>query len=305
MGFTVRDLQDLLRLLEAHPQWQAELRRALLADDFLALPSLVRGLAETQQRAEERLSRLETAVAALAEAQRRSEEHLARLDITVAALLESQRRIEEEVAVLRRQTDELRGDAVERRYRERAGAYFGALVRRAYALTDRELADLLGDAEDRELLLPDEVDEVRRADAIVRGRRRDTGSQVYLVIEASAGIGRTDVNRAYNRAQLLAKLHPALPVVAGKQIVPGAQDLAQRMGVAVLLDGQVESAPPTALAGPHACTATCGAARRTTPRAPSGMRRAARDGALTVPAPAPPPPRPASRSRRPNQVTDN
>lgn len=36
MAFTVNDYQDLVRLVEEHPDWQAELRRLLLADDFCA-----------------------------------------------------------------------------------------------------------------------------------------------------------------------------------------------------------------------------------------------------------------------------
>jgi len=46
MAFTVEDFQDLLRLLEDHPQWQVELRRRLLTDELLELPALVRQLAE-------------------------------------------------------------------------------------------------------------------------------------------------------------------------------------------------------------------------------------------------------------------
>ena len=46
MMFTVRDYQDLLSLLNAHPEWREELRRAILSDDFLALPRIVRQLAD-------------------------------------------------------------------------------------------------------------------------------------------------------------------------------------------------------------------------------------------------------------------
>jgi hypothetical protein len=39
MSFTIDDFPDLLRLLEAHPEWRAELRRVLLGDEILALPA--------------------------------------------------------------------------------------------------------------------------------------------------------------------------------------------------------------------------------------------------------------------------
>lgn len=58
MSFTVRDYYDLLQLLAEHPEWREQLRRALLSDDFLALPQIVRELAEAQKRTEERLEAL-------------------------------------------------------------------------------------------------------------------------------------------------------------------------------------------------------------------------------------------------------
>src|SRR5438874_6796650 len=95
MAFTIEDFQDLVRLLEQHPEWQAELRRLLLAGDILDLPRLVRELAQAQLRTEERLGRLEQVVADLADAQRRTEERLGRLEQVVADLADAQRRTEE------------------------------------------------------------------------------------------------------------------------------------------------------------------------------------------------------------------
>jgi len=67
MAFTVSDFSDLARLLEEHPEWRSELRRLLLSDELLTLPQALRELVEVQRRAEDRLSRLETAVQNLAE----------------------------------------------------------------------------------------------------------------------------------------------------------------------------------------------------------------------------------------------
>ena len=85
---TINDLQDLVRLLTEHPEWQVELRRLILTDELLELPSLARQLVEAQQRTEER-------VAQLIEAQRRTEEALGRTQEQVAQLIEAQRRTEE------------------------------------------------------------------------------------------------------------------------------------------------------------------------------------------------------------------
>jgi len=107
MAFTVSDFSDLVRLLEQHPEWQAELRRLLLTEDLLRLPAIVRELAEAQRelaeaqrRTEERVGRLEAVVEQLAEAQRRTEERVGRLEAVVEQLAEAQRRADERMAQL-------------------------------------------------------------------------------------------------------------------------------------------------------------------------------------------------------------
>lgn len=67
MAFTVEDYHDLVQLLSERPEWRAELRKLLLPDKLLTLPDVVRALAEAQQRTEERLSKIETAIQHLTE----------------------------------------------------------------------------------------------------------------------------------------------------------------------------------------------------------------------------------------------
>jgi hypothetical protein len=63
----VEDFQDLIRLLQARPEWRADLRRVVLTDELLALPEQIARLhVETDRRFHE-----------LAEAQRRTEERVA------------------------------------------------------------------------------------------------------------------------------------------------------------------------------------------------------------------------------------
>jgi hypothetical protein len=94
MPFTVEDFRDLMRLVEERPEWRAELRRWVLSDEILTLPELVRALAEAQRRTAEQLEALIGVVRTLI------------IDV-----------------------GELKGDALERRYRERAYAYFAPLLR--------------------------------------------------------------------------------------------------------------------------------------------------------------------------------
>ena len=155
--------------------------------------------------------------------------------------------MEDQIAALTRTVDtlvddvgELKGDSLERRYREKASAYFGRLLRRPHVLTDDELGELLDDAVERGVLTEGEYSEVTWADAIVRGRRRGDRAQVVAVAEVSWGVGIHDVERAVRRADLLARLgFTTLPVVGGKAVTREAAELARRQGVWQLFDGRL------------------------------------------------------------------
>jgi hypothetical protein len=63
---------------------------------------------------------------------------------------------------------------------------------------------------------------------------------VYLVGEVSWSIGLYDVQRAVERASLLARLGtPTLPVVAGFWVTPDAQEPARALRVWQVTDGRV------------------------------------------------------------------
>ncbi|MCL8208169.1 MAG: hypothetical protein K6V97_08895 [Actinomycetia bacterium] len=79
MAFTVDDFHDLVRLLQARPDWKQDLRRLVLTDELLDLPGIVRDLAAAQQRTEAQLQEL-------AAAQKRTDEQLAILTARVDAL---------------------------------------------------------------------------------------------------------------------------------------------------------------------------------------------------------------------------
>jgi len=135
MPFTVNDLQDLTRILIERPEWLSEVRRIVLTNELLAMPSLIQELAEIQQRAEveqaEFRKRVEAELAELrryvdkrfaelAEAQQRAEAEQAEfrkrveaelaelrryVDMRFAELAEAQQRVEAELAELRRYVD--------------------------------------------------------------------------------------------------------------------------------------------------------------------------------------------------------
>ena len=153
VAFTIADVRDLVRLLDERPEWRAEVRRQLLTDEFLAMPGQVAEQRRDIQRIEEQIA-----------------EHRCETDRRF-------RQVEDQIAALTRTVDtlvddvgELKGDSLERRYREKASAYFGRLLRRPHVLTDDELGELLDDVVERGVLTEGEYSEVTWADAIVRGR---------------------------------------------------------------------------------------------------------------------------------------
>ena len=110
MPFTVNDLQDLTRILIERPEWLNEMRRILLTNELLALPSLVQELAEIQRRTEIELAEFRQRMEAeLGEFRQRVEAELAELrryvDTRFAELAEIQRRSEAELGEFRQRME--------------------------------------------------------------------------------------------------------------------------------------------------------------------------------------------------------
>ncbi len=288
MTRTSLDFADLLRALEEHPEWRAELRRLLLPEALLGLPDLVAEIAATVrdvaallQRLAEAQQRMQQELAALAEAQRRTQAEVAELRTTVAGLAEAQRRTEQTVAGLvegqrrleealaelaanqlefaRTQAQLLRrverledrvgrlvGESVERRYRERAAAYFGRWLRRVEVLEGLDRAALLDEAVAAGRITGEERAEVLWADVVVRGVSAD-GQVLVLVVEASATVDEGDVRRAVARAELMGRAVGVrtVPVVAGEELLEGVTTACQEQGVRLVVDGRAGQSPWT------------------------------------------------------------
>ena len=163
------------------------------------------------------------------------------------------KRVDELTAITRSHTDDigtLKGWNLEDRFRERPSAYLRSFFRRARAYTDGELVKLLDSGVERGIITEDDWEEVRLADVVVRGRRRDDGTEVFLVVEVSWGVGLYDLERAVRRAGILGRLVapvlPVLPVVAGQGATADARSQCDADGVWLVLDGRV--VPPNGTA---------------------------------------------------------
>lgn len=203
MAFTVRDYQDLIRLLREHPEWRAELRREILDEEFLQLPELVR----------------------------QNSSDIQRLTENVDQLVNQMRQVHIDLA-------ELRGESLERWYRDHPAVL--AKVRRFRKIHVPEMGELglLDDAIDAGMLTQAEIDALYDLDLIVSGREgRGTESHdALLAVEISNKIDTHDVERSIARAELLRRAgYVVHPVVAGRSIAPGAERLAARANVLIVL----------------------------------------------------------------------
>jgi uncharacterized protein YukE len=245
--------QDLqLPMLEFAEAIGEELRAQLAVrrEDFEVLQAAVRELAEAQKRTEERLDRLEAVVAELAEAQKRTEQRVEELaeaqkrtEQRVEELAEAQKRTEETLNKLIMRFDRIEvklgglvGDNLERKYRERAFAYLGQVLRPVHSVS---LQDLLPQLEAR--LTEAELDELLPLDVLLRGQVRELPNrpEIWLAMEVSAVVDQTDVERAVSRARALAKAGlRTMPAVAGEEFTEGARLLAIRQKVLLLQDGR-------------------------------------------------------------------
>jgi hypothetical protein len=218
MPFTVEEFRDLIRLLEQQPEWREDLRRLLLTQELLDLPNVMRDLAASQRQMSQDLDRLTAAQQ--------------QLIAQVATLAEVQQRLVDDVG-------HLKGQGLEVRYERFAPAYFRPIILRAHTLTPDERAALVETAVDRGQLSDTEAHQLLLADLLVRGRRRDDAREVYLVVEVSWGIGHDDVDRAYERAALLARTgSEAIPVVAGDWAPHEVQEHARANQVWQVTDGR-------------------------------------------------------------------
>ncbi|HKZ83997.1 MAG TPA: hypothetical protein VJ793_10130 [Anaerolineae bacterium] len=215
MTFTVSDYADLVRLLNEHPEWRAELRRLLLSDELLTLPDLVRELADAQRRIEVQFDAMREQVRLLVE--------------TVQALTDSVRGLKDVVG-------DLNGKLLALTYRDRVGAYFGPLLRRVRAVEAVTLEDEL-----EAHLSHEEFKDVLLLDLLVSGRPRHLpeADEVWLAVEVSSVVDREDVTRARRRAELLRRAgYRAVPTVAGEKATLGAEDDARQHTVVMLQDGR-------------------------------------------------------------------
>jgi hypothetical protein len=130
---------------------------------------------------------------------------------------------------------DLKGMSMELMARKLLPGVLGKLVRKLRVYEPDEFYRVM---EEAGLLSADDLAEVASADVFAHGHLRSNDTPRWFVVEASWGLGMTDVERAAQRAAILTQNGaPAIGTVLGRRITADARKRAQQLGVLVVLNG--------------------------------------------------------------------
>ena len=214
MTYTIDTVQDLVRVLDEHPQWLEALRARLLPTAVLRLPEQLADLAARVQEVAEQTKRFQAAT----EQRFDSFEHRfdsfehrfdgleQRSDAMEQRLDRHDQRLGRVEVLLGRAIDDL-GMLKGARAGDVAGKEAGLIARAVglqyrKSLTGTELASL-SDAVDTTGIAANELRSFHRADLIFEATDRD-GDLQYVAVEASWTVNGRDTERAIRNAGLLA-----------------------------------------------------------------------------------------------------
>lgn len=221
----IRTVDDVVRILQAHPEWRERIREVLLSDEERQTPGrlhqvqdTLEHLVESHQQAIARLDRLE---------------FLHQKSVEIASSL---------VSAFRQYRDESAkwySYMLEIRFHQIAPAILGYYVRRPRVV---DLGALLDDLrESGQEFTQEEWRDLAAIDTLLSARHPATGEPIHVAVEVSWMIFPEDIQRISRRAQELTQRGvKTLPVVTGEGITPDARDLAQQEKVLILLDGSAD-----------------------------------------------------------------
>jgi len=261
---TINDIQDLVRIIEEHPEWRGELQRVLLTQQLLEVPERLDRLAATVevladtaaalvQHAEAtstRLDSIERSVDALLKHAEATNKRLDSLEFRMDRVETRLDGVETRLGRVEETTNSLRGDVLEWRLTNKipplVSRHFD--VRRIYPVwSDGFLPEnpriqgfqtTVEEATDNGQISDDDETRLRVTDLIVRSQRKSDGSTLWFAVEASGVIGEEDIVRAKQSSDVLKKIYnqDAMPLVYGYQISDADRDLADELQVPVFLD---------------------------------------------------------------------
>ena len=269
MTTAVADIADLVKILREQPEWAETLRSVLLSKELLEMPEK---LAQLTAQVAQLTARLEEFIAEQKEINRRFAEQLAQLTARLEEFIAEQReinrvvaerltRLETDMTEVKATTARLETDTAElkiglRRLAGTVGRLQGAELERKIhaniagmvctplgirrprvlksilAATVPELFDLLDPALDDGRISRAQFDSLMQTD-IILAAREGNAQPVYVAIEISRTVHDEDLERARERADILAAASgvSALALVIGYIIPPPQRRKAAELSV--------------------------------------------------------------------------
>ena len=202
--------------LQANPEAQRLLLRALLTNEFLGMPA--------------RLDRIERDIAEL-----KADVAVLKTDVAV---------LKTDVAGLKTDVGYLKGSDLEMKVHRRIQPLLSQLlelrrvriVQSAVHQAPEEFTELIATAADEERISVAQEHRIMATDIIVRGRRRRERTPVWVTVEVANRIDAEDVARSRDSADTLAAVfgEEAVPLVAGYRIDAADRERAAAAGVRCL-----------------------------------------------------------------------
>lgn len=235
---TIRDISDLVRILQEKPEWADILRGALLSQELLDLPQTFAKFVETHR------------------------EQMNGIFHKLDALEEGQARLESRTERIERNVNDMRGEIGNLSgflFQGQAASISDGIARRDFGLRDtslihhvdhvwdNDLKRLLDEAAETDSLdfTQEDAFEVALAKAVVRGSGPG-GQTQYLLVEAWVTATPEDVANAARRANLLAIATgaPVQPLVIAERATGETREAAASRSIPISLFQHGRATPP-------------------------------------------------------------
>ncbi len=217
--YKISTFADLMQALRENPEWLRQLRRIILTQELLRLPSK---FGEFRRRMDERLGVFE----------RTFENFRHRVEERFDTLEKQMQEVKERVEKLERDFGVLKGMWLEMKVKENVLSFFSEHLLSARVIGQEEAVQAISLAAEKGIISKEEREDVLRLDLIVEGTLLNTEEPVLVAVEVSYTIEKTDVQRAVRRAEILKKVmdRKVLPAVVGYRISEDTKKLITKTG---------------------------------------------------------------------------
>ena len=230
----------LLRSLDDNPEFKEEIRQRLLTQELLDLPNTVAQMAvsvsEMRDVFDKRVTALEERFDGFQAQQSENTEQLNSIRQTLDSL-------DSRVDSLDGRVSNITGSDYERKATRRTSNLLSRYLRLEQIQvihsplqeTASYLVQVVNDALKADTITTEQADDLDQADIIVLAKDPD-GKPTHLVAEASVTIDESDIDRAYQRAQVLQRIteSPAIAAVIGTAISDANRQRAAGTNVVIL-----------------------------------------------------------------------